>query len=241
MALNLSDTLRNHINSKVDEGFDFSLQSSRKTDLDNFILNNKSTHPEWKAKSIRPSYARILDECLKNKGIDPKSLGRQVKKPKFAGGMDSTITPKPVAGQVETPDNAPKIEGQQQAPIVAGAPQVQTQLPNPYAESFDEDGVGATFSAITMMFRLALPEFETLSEHEIKSLGKMWLPFFRKYMTENMAVVGIPLLATIGMLLPKIIKAKKANKINAEKKDAEKEKAKLDSDKKKKEEEKKND
>lgn len=229
--LTLSDTLRNYISNKVDESYDFSLQSSRKADLDNFILINKSRG--WKSKSVRPSYHRILDETLKNKGIDLKSLNRQVKRPKYGGdtGITAEIKPMPVSGKVETTtapavatSGAPRVEGQQ-----------QQQQVNPFAQSFDAEGVGATFSAITVMFRLAYPEFETLSDIEKSSLGKMWLPFFQKYLTENMAVIGVPLLATIGMLLPKLLKARKLNGENKIKSEIEKEKRKLDSDKKPKE------
>lgn len=234
--LTLSDTLRNWISQKFDESYDFSLQSSRKLDLDNFI----STYKErgWKAKSVRPSYSRILDETMKNRGIDPKTIGKQTKRPKLGGSanIQATITPKPVAGQVETPSQSPQVDNTQQnnqgaAPQV-GAPPAGLPPVNPYAQSFDSDGVGATFSALTTMIRMAYPEMEMLSEIEKNSLGKMWLPFFQKYMTENMAVVGVPLLATFGMLIPKITKARKLHNENQAKKDKE-EKTKKEKEEKK--------
>ena len=105
--MTLSDTLRNWIDEKVTANYDYSLASSRKADLDNFILANKERG--WKSKSVRPSFHRILDEVLKNKGINPKSLGRQVKKPKYGGNIESEITPKPVAGEPPKENSSPQV------------------------------------------------------------------------------------------------------------------------------------
>lgn len=203
----LADLLRNHINDQLQKNFDYSLASNRKQDILNFIeLNKSKLEKNQSIDAIRPSHTRALDACLKNKGIDPESLGRISKKPKFTGDMKPTITPEPQAGAV---DQAPK-----QKPTGAQVGQVGVGEVQPaQAIIFDEKAVSATLNAFFLMFRLGYPDLELLTNDEKESLGKVWLPAFNKYMTENWAIIGIPLLATLGIFIPKIVEARKKKKI----------------------------
>jgi len=201
----LADLLRNHVNDQLGKNYDYSLASNRKQDILNFIESNKAVldKEQLNIKTIRPSHNKVLDDCLKNKGIDPQTLGRKSKKPKFMGDLKSTITPEPQAGTV---DQTPK-------PIPpTGTPEVQAQ-----PIIFDEKAVSATLNAFFLMFRLGYPDLELLSNEEKESLGKVWLPAFNKYMTENWAIIGIPLLATFGIFIPKIVEARKKKKIRESK------------------------
>jgi len=207
----LVDLLRNHINQQLQKNYDYSLASNRKQDILNFIENNKSilTKEQLNIKTIRPSHNTALDNCLKNKGIDPQSIGRKSKKPKFMGDLNAIITPEPQAGTV---DQTQKQKPQAGVTPQAGVDQVQAQV-----IIFDEKAVSATLNAFFLMFRLGYPDLELLSNEEKESLGKVWLPAFNKYMTENWAIIGIPLLATFGIFIPKIVEARKKKKIRESK------------------------
>jgi len=208
----LADLLRNHINSQLQKNYDYSLATNRKQDILNFIeaYKDKLTKEQLNIKTIRPSHNTALDECLQNKGIDPQSIGRKTKKPKLMGDLKATITPEPQAGQVDqTPK--PKITG---APVgQVGVGEVQPAQPI----IFDEKAVSATLNAFFLMFRLGYPDLELLTTEEKESLGKVWLPAFNKYMTENWAIIGIPFLATLGIFIPKIVEARKKKKIRESK------------------------
>ncbi len=218
----LADLLRNHINGKLAENFDYSLASNRKQDILSFIEKNKVEldKKQQNINSIRPSHTRHLEECMKNKGLDPKSLGRSTRKPKFSGDLNPVITPEPQAGAVDT------TKPTQGAPIQGQAGVIQTTAPDgtvivqPQIQMFDEESVSATLSAIFLMFRFAYPDLELLTEDEKKSLGKVWLPAFNKYMTENWAIIGVPLFATAGIFLPKLVEARKRKQIRNSKGEA---------------------
>jgi len=201
----LVDLLRNHINDQLQKKFDYSLASNRKQDILNFIEANKDklTKEQLNIKTIRPSHNTALDECLKNKGIDPQAIGRKSKKPKFMGDLRATITPEPQAGTV---DQTPKPIPPTGASVVQAQPII-----------FDEKAVSATLNAFFLMFRLGYPDLELLTNDEKESLGKVWLPAFNKYMTENWAIIGIPFLATLGIFIPKIVEARKKKKVRESK------------------------
>jgi len=168
----LADTLRNWINQKLDENYDYSLASNRKMDLANFV----SANPKLKTDKIkaRPSHDRVLTNLLKLRGIDPRVLGRKVKAPKYYGSdLAAKITPEPQAGAVE-----PKKETEQKIHAgVSTTAGVTPQVPQMYM-NFTEDGVAASFNALFLMFRLDYPDLELLTENEKKALGTMWLPAF---------------------------------------------------------------
>jgi len=203
----LADLLKNHVNQKLSENFDYSLATNRKQDILNFIEANKNVldKNQQKVNTIRPSHNTALDECLKNKGIDPRSIGRSKRTPKFTGDLNATITPAPQAGVV---DSTVKIGAQ-----VQGVDQAGQIIIQPQPMIFDEKSVSATLSAIFLMFRFAYPDLELLTDEEKDSLGKVWLPAFNKYLTDNWAIIGVPLFATAGIFLPKLIRARKAKQI----------------------------
>ena len=62
------------------------------------------------------------------------------------------------------------------------------------------------------MLKLNYPDLENLSEEEKDSLGKIWLPFFNKYLSDKYSEILIPVFATAGIFLPKITQARKIKK-----------------------------
>ena len=198
----LADLLRNHIREQLQANYDYSLKSNRKADIEIFISRNQMNLDKSKnSKAIRPSHSKILDEQLKNKGIDPKSLGRVSKKPRFNSDLNPKITPEPQAGVV---DSSPKPK--------AGEPIPQGGVVPVVPETFDVKAVSASINSLYLMLRTIYPDLELLTDEEKESLGSLWKSAFNKYLTDNFAEIVIPLMATFGIFAPKILEARKKKK-----------------------------
>lgn len=223
----LSDLLRDHINVKIDEKYDYKQRSSITADIKSFC--QKHSTRKFDEEKIRSSHYKILNQCLKNKGIDPKSMGRLKQRPKFNKGLASKISAKPT--DTSAPMQGKGEKGQAalvkkkikrivydkdgkpigEAEVESFVSQDGTRVYHDW-EHFDEAGVSATLNAFYVMIRITYPELEALSDEEKKSLGKMWLPAFKRYLSENWAYIGIPFLATMGMMLPKVAAARRLKK-----------------------------
>ncbi len=83
--------------------------------------------------------------------------------------------------------------------------QNQPQIQN---EHIEPTSIEAVFEGLWAGLRLWWP-LDDLTKEEKESLGSMWLPAFRKYLTEKWAIFGIPLSATLGIIMPKIVNARK--------------------------------
>lgn len=83
--------------------------------------------------------------------------------------------------------------------------QAQFQIKN---ECISPQVIEAVFEGIWAGLRLWWP-LDDLTKEEKKALGGMWIPAFRKYLTEKWAIFGIPLSATLGIIMPKIANARK--------------------------------
>ena len=51
-----------------------------------------------------------------------------------------------------------------------------------------------------------------MDKEEIQALGRMWLPIFKRYFSENWAYIGLPFFAAIGIFGKHIIKARAKRK-----------------------------
>ena len=211
-----ADLLREWISLKLDQKFDYSLASNCQADIKSFCETYKDR--KYSEKNVRPSHSRTVNKLLKERGTDPASLGRKSKL-KFNSELNAKITPNPVAGKVDTSKPTDKKETK----VLLdkdGKPIQTTGAPPPHNyEHFDAEGVGATFQAVIMMIRMGIPEMEGLTTEEKTSLGKMWLPAFQRYLSENWAYIGIPFMATMGLFIPKIVDARRKHKVNQEKKE----------------------
>ena len=94
--------------------------------------------------------------------------------------------------------------------------QNQTQIQN---EHIEPASIEAVFEGLWAGLKLWWP-LDDLTKEEKESLGSMWLPAFRKYLTEKWAIFGIPLAATLGIIMPKIANARKEAR-NKKKKNSE--------------------
>lgn len=223
----LSDLLRDHINEKIDGKYDYKQRSSITADIKSFC----EKHPTRKfdESKIRASHYKILNQCLKNKGIDPKQMGRLKQRPKFNKGLASKISAKPADTSAAMQGKGEKGEAALvkkkvkrivydkdgkaigEAEVESFVTKDGTRIYHDW-EHFDEAGVSATLNAFYVMIRVTYPELESLTDEEKKSLGKMWLPAFKRYLSENWAYIGVPFLATMGMMLPKVAAARRLKK-----------------------------
>jgi len=169
----------------------------------------------WNYDKTRSTIQKAFKQVVKeNKKLNPIDYGIGKKIPRFITDLDAKISPEPQAGAAE-----PKEKPAEQP----------SQYPTPQYINFDERGVAASFNAIFLMFRLAYPDLELLTEEEKNSLGKIWLPAFNRYLTEKWAIIGVPFIATVGIFLPKIIKARRLKKTEEKEEKETKEKEQKDS------------
>jgi len=84
-----------------------------------------------------------------------------------------------------------EIQQQQSSQPVQEQPQIRNEHIEPAA-------VEAAFEGFWTIPKLWWP-LESLTKEEKEALGRMWLPAFRKYLSEHLAYIGLPLLATTGI------------------------------------------
>jgi len=215
----LADYVRFWIDDRIKEKYDYSSATSRQQDIQNFMKAHKDKIPpdQLTTKKIRDSHLPILKVQLDKAGIDPKSLGLQgQKRLRYNPKINATVIPDPQAGKVDSTPNKSALGGAQG---VQGVQQGSGGIPVVIApEVFDEKAVSAVFSALFLTFRMAIPDMELLTDDEKETLGKMWKACFNLYFsTEKWAVIGIPLIATMGIFIPKVTEGRKKGKIRKSK------------------------
>jgi len=205
MGDGLSDKLRIHISGKLAQNFDYTDQANRKKDINEFIETHNSQNPNNKIiyGNVKTSYKRILDTQLRNKGLDPKILGRKTKKNIYPQDMKARISPKPQAGNAE---NKPVTTKDGKPIIQTGQPVVLQP------EVFDEKAVSASINGMWLVVKAGLPDLELLTEPEKDSLGALFKPMFNRYLANDKALMIVPFIAAAGIFLPKIVKARKTKK-----------------------------
>lgn len=208
----LADLLRVWVKNQMDKKYDYSLATNRKLDIQNFIDSHKGqlNEQQLKINTVRSSYTPILDKEFESRGLNPSTMNRSVKgtskKLHYNSDLNANITPSAQAGVNDTSPKKPTPQDQQQQ---------QQQIIQP---AYDEASVSATFSALFLTFRMVVPDIELLTQEEKNALGKMWLPAFNLYMSnEKWAVIGIPIMGTLGIFLPKILEGRKQGKIRKSK------------------------
>jgi len=86
---NLSETYRIHLNQKLDQNYDFSLQSYRKNDLLEFC-EKYNLDPDV----ARYTISKVRKQVFKQRGFDIRKFGYG-RWYYFKGDLDAHITPKP--------------------------------------------------------------------------------------------------------------------------------------------------
>ena len=205
----LAIDLKNWIESKVKSNYDYSLATNRRSDIESFISKfNSKYENKLVLENVRASHSPILNKVLEAQGINPESLGKRKNKKtglKFNSDMNPKITPSPQAGETDT--TKPKVDPQNPQGIIMTPPEI-----------FSKESVSASFSGLFLTLKIAFPDLEDLTPEEKKSLGELWHGAFNLYISnEKMAVIGIPLISTLGMFIPKILASRKKTKLRKSK------------------------
>jgi len=205
----LAPLLREHIANQIKNKFDYTTATQRKMDIQNFIeLNKDKLDKDVTIAKIRSSHDPLLKKLLKESdpNFDLSTIQRThagKNKMKFNSDMNKgNIDPKPQKGKN---DESPQTQTPQQ---------INQPMPEVAIQAYSVEAVSATFSALFLTLKTAFPQMDDLTEDEKKALGEMWQPAFNLYLqNEKLAVIGIPILSTLGLFVPKILDARKRGKI----------------------------
>lgn len=218
-----ADILREIIDSNIESGFDFSSDSKKRELKEKIWQDNPNLFPNKGA--LASSFYKILKKQLVAHKKDPREYGMSARAPKINLG-DSDMKPKISLDVASTePTDAQKMEAAKNSQNAQSGTTASPDAPRPWTDGLDADSVSASLSALYLSLKIGFPELDALTDEEKKSLGKLWLPAFKKYLTEMQAIVIIPLLATLGIFGPKIAKARKAAKDKKQEKPKPEEKA----------------
>jgi hypothetical protein len=220
-----SDIVRDAIQKAISENFDFSSDSKKRELKEKINTENPNL---FNKESLDSLFSKLLPKELIKAKRDPRDYGFKNKLPKLnsLNDMNANIQPEP---QPEAP-NTPATPTKDTTATAQATDQttLKTEQDRSFTNNIDETSVSATFAALFIPLKIAYPEIDGLTEEEKKSLGKLWTPAFKKYLTEMQAIVILPLLATAAMLAPKIAKARKAKKEKQQKEKSESGEKKVD-------------
>ncbi len=127
---------------------------------------------------------------------------------RISKSSDINATIKPEPQELTFEKNPVKIVNEEIIQQSSQPSQNQSQIQN---EHIEPASIEAVFEGLWAGLRLWWP-LDDLTKEEKESLGNMWLPAFRKYLTEKWAIFGIPLSATLGIIMPKIANARKKSR-----------------------------
>ena len=187
-----------------ERNYDFTSKYNRKKARQGFIdtykLDQKKGSDLW--NHVFPKFLR------KNRLKKEDFLKTRFRKAKNSD-INAIIKPEPQEPILEK--NSVEIVNEE---IIQQNPQsVQLQIKNEY---IDATAVAAAFEGLWALLKLWLP-LESFTKEEKESLGSMWLPAFRTYLTENWVYIGLPLISTIGIFTKHIKEARDKKKKRKEK------------------------
>jgi len=184
----LHDGDSNYLQSKYNQ------REARQGYIDLYKLDQKKGEDIW--NHTFPKFLR------KNKLKKEDFVKTRFRKPKNSD-INAIIKPEPQKPIIEKHpvDIVNEEIVQQNSQPVQNQPQIKNEHIEPVS-------IEAVFEGLWAGLRLWWP-LDDLTKEEKKALGGMWLPAFRKYLTEKWAIIGIPLSATLGIIMPKIANARK--------------------------------
>ncbi len=190
------DRESNYFQSKYNQ------REARQGFIDLFKLEQKKGEDIW--NHTFPKFLR------KNRLKKEDFLKTRFRKAKNSD-INATIKPEPQVPIIEK--NSVEIVNEEIIQQSSQPIQAQLQIKNEY---IDVTAVTAAFEGLWALLKLWLP-LESLTKEEKESLGIMWLPAFRTYLTENWVYIGLPLISTIGIFTKHIKEARDKKKKRKEK------------------------
>ena len=203
-----ADLLREHIEQKFNENYDYSKSSYKKKDRIAFC----EKHPELNLteSKVRKHFDKILDEVAKLKGKTPDQIGKKIPRvnPRMVqaqSDMNATIEGVPQAAQANLV-GAPQIAQPQVGP--GQGQQQPNQQQQPYVNpNMSVESVGALVQGGMAGIKAILPDLELLSDEERLAAGQILLPPMQRIQDERIQLYVLPLLGLFGIIGPKIGKA----------------------------------
>jgi len=172
-------------------------REARQGYIELYNLDQKKGSDIW--NHVFPKFLR------KNRLKKEVFLKTRFRRPKNSD-LKPTIKPEPQGAIIEShPIDVVYEEIQQQN---LQSVEIQSRIENEHIEPVT---VEAVFEGLWAGLRIWWP-LDDLTKEEKEALGSMWLHAFRKYLTEKWAIIGIPLSATLGIIMPKIANARKKSK-----------------------------
>ena len=207
VEISQADLLREWIEKRISEDYDYSKTSYKKNDRITFC----KAYPELNTSEakIRKHYDKILKEVGPQKGKTPAEMG--IKKPKVnpamlnsSSDMNGIIEPRPQAEILQ-----PNSPNQTQIPDQPGMNPPGQPYVNP---NMTIDSVGALCQGGMAGIKAILPDLELLDDEEKKSIGAILLPPLSRIQDERIQLYLLPILGVLGIIGPKIAKAIKSKK-----------------------------
>jgi hypothetical protein len=173
-------------------------REARQGYIDLFKLDQKKGEDIW--NHTFPKFLR------RNKLKKEDFLKTRSQKPKFSD-INAIIRPEPQDIILEKHPveiiNEEIIERTQNSQVIS-----QLQIQNTHIEP---ESIEFVFDGLWMLLKLKWP-LESLTQEQKESLGRMWLPAFKKYLSEHWMYIGIPLISTIGIFGVNIIESRDKKK-----------------------------
>jgi len=208
-----SELIRKHIDNQFEKGYDFTSKYSRK--IDRIAIVESLGLDTEKGYDL---YNHQFKKILKQRKLDVTNyLETRFRRPQFSD-INATIKPEPQGSLIEE-NPIEKIKNEinreeQYTHIQNNTTEIQKQLIN---EHIDVESIQGVLEAFWLLLKIKWPELDQLTKEEKQSLSQMWLPAFRKYLTENWLYIGLPFISTIGIFTKHIKEARDKKKKREEK------------------------
>ena len=197
-----------------ERGYDFTSKSNRKKAREGFINTYKLD-----SKKGADIWNHVFRKFLRKNRLKREDfLETRFRRTQFSD-LKAVIKPEPQYPIIEKHPVEivnEEIQQQQSSQPVQDQPQIKNEHIEPAA-------VEAAIEGFWTIPKLWWP-LESLTKEEKEALGRMWLPAFRKYLSEHLAYIGLPLLATIGIFGKHIKEARDKRKSEQENEEKEKKK-----------------
>lgn len=208
-----NDELRDHLRTKVEQKFDFTLPQNKKQDLEEYCSKRKLN-----PSKVRFAYRLMLKEILEEYEIDPISVGfGKNKRREHWKKLNQKFNPP----EIKKPTIQTEASGQnlilQNPPITEEQKQEYEEIETKVEEIkkvyvFTDESLKQFWLGIWTLFQIKWKLMENLSDQEAKTLATLWRPFFQKYISEKFILLGIPSIVTIGIFGKHILQALRERK-----------------------------
>jgi len=195
--LSKSETLRQWINDKLDNQYDYSSVNNRSIDFNEFL----NSHDDFNERQHKPLYHYVLKKELEKRGYNLQNCGLSPTK-KQESDMIAIVTPEPQFSSM--PMSEPNDE--------------DSTVHKPKLEPIQEPieisvkTVGFVCKFVFDLAKLRYKMMDNLNDEEQDMLGQIWRPVFQRYLVNDKAMLVIAVFCTLAMLSKKAVESKRREK-----------------------------